>query len=310
MKACVIGGNGFIGSHLVDGLRQAQWDVVVFDRVDERFRARLQDVEYIFGDLSDRDLLAEALSGVDVVFHLAYTTIPQTSNNDPTFDVRTNVLDFIGLLEVCVKVNVPRVIFLSSGGTVYGIPSQTPVPENHPTDPISSYGITKLAIEKYLALFKRLYGIEYTVLRPANPFGERQNPEGDQGALTVFLGKIARGLPIVIWGDGTVIRDYIYVGDLVDACLAALSVKSGYRVFNIGSGQGISLNQLIETISRAIPAKFNVEYKEGRIFDVPELVLDVSRAKYHLNWSARTSLEDGIKRTWEWIQTLDSTRKD
>lgn len=307
MKACLIGGNGFIGSHLIDGLRQAKWDVVVFDRTDERYRLRRQDVEYVYGELSNRELLDEVLGQVDVVFHLAYTTVPQTSNDDPTLDVRTNVLDFIGLLEVCVKVKVPRIIFISSGGTVYGIPSQIPVSEKHATDPICSYGITKLIIEKYLALFNHLYGIEYTVLRPANPYGERQNPLGIQGVVTVFLGRIACGLPIVVWGDGTVIRDYIYIGDLVNACLAALSTQSEYRVFNIGSGHGTSLNQLIETISHVIPVEFQVQYKSIRIFDVPELVLDVSRAEYNLNWAAKTSLEEGLKRTWKWVQTLACT---
>jgi UDP-glucose 4-epimerase len=304
MKACVIGGNGFIGTHLVDGLRRTKWDVVVFDRAEGRYQLHRQDVEYVYGDLSNRELLSEVLRHVDVVFHLAYTTVPQTSNNDPAFDVRTNVLDFIGLLEVCVKVNIPRIIFLSSGGTVYGIPSQNPVSERHSTDPTSSYGITKLTIEKYLALFNRLYGLEYMVLRPANPYGEHQNPLGSQGAVTVFLGRIARGLPIVVWGDGTVIRDYIYVGDLVGACLAALPTQSKYRIFNVGSGHGTSLNQLIKTISQVVPVEFQVQYESARIFDVPELVLDISHAEYNLNWSAKISLEEGIKRTWDWVQTV------
>lgn len=304
MKACVIGGNGFIGTHLVDGLRQANWDVVVVDRAEGRYQLHRQDVEYVYGELNNRELLNEVLRHVDVVFHLAYTTVPQTSNNDPAFDVRTNVLDFIGLLEVCVKVNLPRIIFLSSGGTVYGIPGRNPVSEIHPTDPTSSYGITKLTIEKYLALFNRLYGLEYTVLRPANPYGEYQNPLGAQGAVTVFLGRIARGLPIVIWGDGTVIRDYIYVSDLVGACLATLPAQSKYRIFNVGSGYGTSLNQLIETISQVVPVKFQVQYESARIFDVPELVLDVSHAEYNLKWFAKTSLEEGVKRTWNWVQTV------
>ena len=304
MKACVIGGNGFIGTHLVDGLRQANWDVVVVDRAEGRYQLHRQDVEYVYGELNNRELLNEVLRHVDVVFHLAYTTVPQTSNNDPAFDVRTNVLDFIGLLEVCVKVNLPRIIFQTSGGTVYGIPGRNPVSEIHPTDPTSSYGITKLTIEKYLALFNRLYGLEYTVLRPANPYGEYQNPLGAQGAVTVFLGRIARGLPIVIWGDGTVIRDYIYVSDLVGACLATLPAQSKYRIFNVGSGYGTSLNQLIETISQVVPVKFQVQYESARIFDVPELVLDVSHAEYNLKWFAKTSLEEGVKRTWNWVQTV------
>lgn len=310
MRACVVGGNGFIGSHLVDGLRQAKWKVVVLDRADERYRPRRQDVEYVYGELGNRRLLTDILSRTDVVFHLAYTTVPQTSNDDPMLDVRTNILDSIILLEVCVKVNVPRVIFLSSGGTVYGIPRQLPISEDHPTDPICSYGITKLAIEKYLALFYHLHSIDYTVLRPANPYGERQNPLGLQGAIAVFLGQIARGLPIVIWGDGSVVRDYFYVGDLVEACLTVVSARSEERVFNVGSGHGVSLNQLVETITRVVSVDFKILYTPTRPFDVPELVLDVSRAEHSLSWSARTSLEEGLERTWAWVRTLDWTEQD
>jgi UDP-glucose 4-epimerase len=310
MRVCVVGGNGFIGSHLVDGLRQAKWKVIVLDRADERYRPRRQDVEYVYGELGNRRLLTDILSRTDVVFHLAYTTVPQTSNDDPMLDVRTNILDSISLLEVCVKVNVPRVIFLSSGGTVYGIPRQLPISEDHPTDPICSYGITKLAIEKYLALFYHLHSIDYTVLRPANPYGERQNPLGLQGAIAVFLGRIARGLPIVIWGDGAVVRDYFYVGDLVEACLAVVSARSEERVFNIGSGHGVSLNQLIEAITRVVSVDFKILYTPARPFDVPELVLDVSRAEHSLGWFARTSLEEGLERTWAWVRTLDWTEQD
>ena len=304
MRACVVGGNGFIGSHLVDRLRQSKWEVVVYDRADERYRERRADVEYLYGEFGNRRLLADALARTDVVFHLVSSTIPKTSNDDPVMDVRTNVLESIGLLEVCVKANVRRVLFLSSGGTVYGVPRKLPISEDQPTDPICSYGITKLAIEKYLSLFHHLYGLEYTVLRPANPYGERQNPLGHQGAVTVFLGRIARGLPVVIWGDGSVVRDYFYVGDLVEACLAALSVRTEERVFNIGSSHGVSLNDLVETIGRVVSADFEVLYTPARSFDVPELILDSSRAGRCLGWSTKVSLEEGIERTWQWIRTL------
>ncbi|OEU68015.1 MAG: NAD-dependent epimerase [Desulfovibrio sp. S3730MH75] len=302
MNCLVLGGNGFIGSHLVDKLLTEGHRVRVFDKYEEHFRKPLTAVDYRYGDFGNRGLLTEALMDMDTVLHLISTTLPKTSNDDPVFDVQSNVIETLFLLEQCVAQKIKKIIFISSGGTIYGKPSILPIPENSPADPECSYGITKLTIEKYLALFNRLYGLEYTILRPSNVYGERQNPEGIQGAISVFLGKVARSLPIQIWGDGTVVRDYIYIADLVEAVSKAANIMTLDRIFNIGSGKGIALNEIMEVICQVTKREACIEYQEKRSFDVPAIYLDVTRVHQQLNWSATTPIEEGIKRTWDFIQ--------
>lgn len=304
MKACVIGGNGFIGSHVIDRLLEDSWNVTVLDRYKERYRASLPHVEYATGDLGNKEILHEILPHTDVVFHLASTTIPQSSNDKPVFDIQTNLVDTICLLDACVQHQVKKVVFFSSGGAVYGIPKTMPVSEDHPTHPISSYGIVKLAIEKYLYLYRHLYGLSYTILRPSNPFGERQNPTGAQGAISVFLGRVAQDLPIVIWGDGKIIRDYLDVEDLANAATKAAVAAAESDVFNISSGHGVSLNELIETIRSVVNRPIQVNYLPARPSDVPAIVLDPRRAHEELGWKPRSSFRDNIEKTWNWIRSL------
>ncbi|MBS1997098.1 MAG: NAD-dependent epimerase/dehydratase family protein, partial [Cyanobacteria bacterium SZAS LIN-2] len=172
MKALVIGGNGFIGSNLVDLLLKNNHQVRIFDRYPNRFRAPLQGVEYVVGEFSNHGEIAEAVAGMDWVFHLACTTLPQTSNDDPVYDIHSNIGGTVQLLQECVKNKIKKVVFISSGGTIYGVPQTAPITEDHPTEPICSYGITKLAIEKYLHLFHWLHGLEYVCARLSNPYGE------------------------------------------------------------------------------------------------------------------------------------------
>lgn len=304
MRAVVVGGNGFIGSHLVDALLADKWLVVVYDRSPERYRPPLARVEYVLGELGNTDLVSSVLRRGDVVFHLASTTIPQSSNDAPTFDIRSNLVDTVPLLKECVKAQVSKVVLFSSGGAIYGVPESLPVGEQHPTNPICSYGIVKLALEKYLHLFRHLYGLPYVVLRPSNPYGERQRPDGDQGAIAVFLGRIAQNQPVTIWGDGSTVRDYFYVSDLADACIVAASSATDLCVFNVGSGQGIALNTLLKSIESVLQVSVDVKRLSSRRFDVPEMVLDTTRARSALNWRPQTSLEAGISRTWDWVRSL------
>lgn len=305
MNYLVLGGNGFIGSHLVDLLLHEGHGVRVYDRADDRFRNRLAEVEYIYGELGNQGLIRAALTDMDVVFHLVNTTIPGTSNADPAFDVQSNVVDTIRLLEECVSAKIKRLVFTSSGGTVYGIPQTVPIPESHPLNPTCSYGITKLTIEKYLALFGHLYGLECVTLRPSNAYGERQNPFGQQGVVGVFLGKIVHQEPIIIWGDGSVTRDFVYAGDLAAALYqAAICNSLTERTFNIGSGSGASINEVLEALSVVTGQDLDVRYTEARQFDVPVNVLDISLAKERLGWAPVTDLVSGLSRTWTWIQEI------
>ena len=254
-RCLVLGGAGFIGSHLAEALLLRGDTVRVFDRpnlVLPESLAGARGLERVDGDFINEDDLAHAVPGCDVVFHLVSTTLPKSSNDNPIYDVDTNVIGTLHLLEVAKQSGVRKIVFISSGGTVYGIPRQIPVPESHATDPLVSYGISKLAIEKYLHLYKVLHGLDYTVLRVANPFGERQRVNAAQGAVAVFLHKALAGETIEIWGDGSVTRDYVYIRDVVNAFVKAMDYEGEPRVFNIGSGEGRSLNDILAAMEELL----------------------------------------------------------
>jgi UDP-glucose 4-epimerase len=307
MKALVIGGNGFIGCNLVNALLRDGAGVRVFDRYPSRFQEPNARVEYIAGDLGNHGEVRDVVNGIDTVFHLAYTTLPHTSNEDPVYDVRTNVIDTVQLLQSCKQADVKKFIFISSGGTVYGAPKRLPITEDHVNEPICSYGITKLAIEKYLSLYLHLYGLEYVVARLSNPYGELQNPDAKQGAVAVFLKNVLQEKPITIWGTGEVVRDYIYIGDAISALISSVHYspnKTDPRIFNVGAGQGYSLNQLVDAMRDVIDAKIEVVYTAGRPEDVPVNVLDIKRAGEFLGWKPQVDLRDGLSRTWDWLKSL------
>jgi len=306
VRSLVVGGTGFIGSHLVRALAGAGHEVRALSRGNLPDPAPVASsggrISWLRGDLSDPERLASAVEGCDVVYHLACSSLPQSSNLDPLADVRENVLPGIRLAQLAHERGVRQLVFISSGGTVYGRPRQIPTPEDHPTDPICSYGITKLAIEKYLGLFSHLNGLNSVVLRLSNPFGEGQRPNASQGVIAVFLAKALRGETIEIWGDGSVVRDYLYIGDAVDALIAAATYSGPERVFNIGSGRGTSLNDVLEAIETTLGRKVARRYLESRDCDVPASVLDVARAKSALGWQVRTPFLDGLGRMADWLR--------
>jgi UDP-glucose 4-epimerase len=307
-KALVVGGNGFIGSHLVDALLQQEWGVTILDLQERRYEPMPLSAYFIQGDLSQSYLVRQALAGVDIVFHLAWATIHEVSNRDPAADIHANLIPSLHLLEACRESGVHRIVFVSSGGTVYGLPEELPILETHPQNPINAYGITKVAVEKYLHMFQHLHNLDYAVLRPSVPYGPRQNPLGRQGAVAVFLYRVAQGLPITIWGDGSVTRDYFHVSDLVDALIAASEKDlSTYRTFNVGGGEELSLSGLLQLVEETVGKKAVVDYQPGRDFDAPRILLDTRRAKRELNWQPKVSLVDGLAQTWEWMsRTFDN----
>lgn len=305
MRALITGGLGFIGSHLVNELLAKGWEVVIFDRARNPFFAPPEPASFVEAELDNRGALSAALQGVDVVFHLAWTGESLASSQDMRTHVELNFLPSLRLFELCEDAGVKRIVFFSSGGTVYGKAAWLPIPENHPRRPISPYGLTKSTVEGFLELHGDLLGIDYVILRPSVPFGERQNPAGVQGAVAVFMGHALRREPIVIWGDGSVVRDYFYIGDLARACVLAAETPTGRQAFNLGGGVGITMNQLVEKIRAVTGREIEVVYQEGRSFDVPELVLDISRAEEELGWRPEVSLEVGLERTWKWIRSLE-----
>lgn len=314
MRCVVLGGAGFIGLNLIEALLDAGHDVLCVDQfgTHERFvdaSWRSLRPATLFGDAWSPHLLEEALTGCDICFHLVSSTIPQTSNADPQFDVQTNLLGTLTLLDVCVKSNVKKVIYLSSGGTVYGRPQTVPIQENHPTNPSCSYGIVKLAVEKYLELFRNLHGLEYSVIRLSNPYGERQRTTGAQGAVAVFLGKALRGEPIEVWGDGSVSRDYVHISDVVACMMKVMDADDPQaRILNVGSGRGCTINELLKVVGAAVQRPVSVKYVPGRSFDVPVNVLSIDRAKNVLNWSPTVDLDQGVHRFAQWLLQHDSAR--
>jgi len=306
MKCVIFGGGGFIGSTIADRFLKEGYQLRIFERPRvEPYRkfADNEAVEWMTGDiLSNHDLNA-AIEGMDVILHLVSTTLPKNSNDDPIYDVQSNVVGSLQMLNAMVANNVQKIIFISSGGTVYGTPHYLPIDEQHPTNPLVSYGITKLTIEKYLQMFESLHGIKAITLRVANPYGERQRIETAQGAVGVFLHRALKDTPIEIWGDGSVTRDYIHISDVAEAFLKAINYTGTKRIFNISSGQGISLNELIGLLEGVLGKSIVRHYLPARPFDVPVSVLSNALAQEHLQWSPLTSMSNGISRTAAWMAT-------
>jgi len=303
MNVLVLGGSGFIGSHIVDALLKAGHDVRVLGHSPEKSREPVPSVDYCVADFSDNAMLEKAMDGIDVVFHSLSATVPATSNRDPEQDIRDNLINTVRLLDIMKKASVKRMVFLSSGGTVYGTPDTIPIPENHPLNPLCSYGIIKATIEKYLFMHQQLYGLQSVIIRPSNPYGPRQGHTGIQGVISTFMAKMMRNEPVQVWGNGNVVRDFFHVEDLARLCVMAAESDS-VGIFNAGSGSGCSIRQLIGIISDVSGASPNIEYREGRQFDVREVVLDIQKAESTFGWKPEISLHDGIRNYWEWITNL------
>lgn len=306
MDILVFGGAGFIGKHLCSRLAFLGHRVRVFNRPSLSGNwPDIAGVEWLPGDFTNPEETASVLDGAEVVFHLVSTTLPKSSNDSPVVDLKDNVVSTLHLLDRVVKMKKrPKIVFISSGGTIYGIPRQIPIPEIHPIDPICAYGVGKLSIEKYLSLYRYLHGLEYRILRIANPYGENQSVFSGQGAISVFLKKAFQEETIEIWGDGSVIRDYIYIDDAIDSLIKIINYDGCERIFNIGSGQGYSLNNLVKMIEQLLGKHVERRYLPSRQFDVPVNVLDIALAQNELEWSPKTSLYDGLQKMLTHMKNL------
>lgn len=307
MKITIFGGGGFIGSTIADRLLKDDHELRIFERPRVEPYRKFSDgerVEWLTGDLMSVHDVSTAIYGVDVVLHLVSTTLPKNSNDDPIYDVQSNLVATLQLLNAMVAKQVRKIVFISSGGTVYGNPLYLPIDENHPTEPRVSYGITKLAIEKYLLMFQDLHGIKANILRVANPFGERQRVETAQGAVGVFLSKAIQNQPIEIWGDGSVTRDYLYISDVAEAFARAVNYDGAKSVFNISSGVGTSLNEMIILLEQVLGRAVVRNYRPGRPFDVPISVLANSLARQELGWEPQVTLVDGLVKTADWMRKV------
>jgi UDP-glucose 4-epimerase len=309
MTNCLIlGGSGFIGSHLAEALLKKDYSVRVFGDFKtgmkniESISGRIEIIKGDFQNISDLTL---AVQDVDTIFHYISTTNPASSFDNPVYDIETNVIRSVRMMEIALKNDVKQIIFPSTGGTIYGDARTIPISEEDPVNPLNPYAISKLTIEKYLQYFFNQYGMDYLVLRYSNPYGERQNPLGNQGVIPIFLHKIRHDEAPVIYGDGNSIRDYIYIEDAIDATIALLGKESCEKLFNIGSGTGTSLNQLIEIMSEVTGKPVYPVYKQDAGRYIRNVVLDISKIQKCTGWHPKTDIVEGINRTWEWLIESD-----
>jgi UDP-glucose 4-epimerase len=297
VRVAVLGGSGYIGRHLVPALVEEGAEVTVLSRNPSRsLFASSTGIRCIEGSFLEQESLRSALVGADCVIHLVSCTNPRSSNEDRVYDAETNIIGSVRLLDECLAANVRRVVVASSGGTIYGVNSAELIPEEAPTNPICAYGISKLAIEKYLFLYHHQLGLDYSALRLANPYGGDQSSPATigVGAITAFFDRIVQGRPIDVWGDGQVVRDYVHVADVVSAFVAAAFGPSPNAAINIGTGEGISLIELIEAIGSVVGKRPIVHYSAARAVDVPRNVLDVTRACALLGWRPSIRLDVGL----------------
>lgn len=298
----ILGGGGFAGRHVAILLARAGHRVILANRHGPScvFPPDVAEtITWVTFELATAEW-ATMIAGVDVIHHFAWNTIPATANADPVADLSGNVAATLRLLEAMRRrPDPPRLVFASSGGTVYGKLRQIPVTEAHPLAPITAYGAAKAAVELYMGYYRALYGLDCRVGRVANPFGAGQDVGRGQGAATVFLHRALANQPIEIWGDGEVIRDYIHIADAAAGLvrLAGAPRTDHAWIFNLASGHGVSLNGIIAELEARLERRLHVVRQPGRVFDVPVSVLDVSLARDVLGWAPRLSFAEGIART-------------
>ena len=310
-KIVVLGGNGFIGKNLIASLSKTfEGKIVAFDKFSDYKTSTLKpfhelnNVTVISGNFLNRDDLANALAGATYVFHLVSSTNPAISANDPFIDIDTNVRGSIELFELCAEQGVKKLIFLSSGGTIYGDVETDIISETIVPSPRSPYGIGKLTIENYLRYFKFTHGLDYIVYRVANPYGPGQNIQGTQGVIPIFINKFINNDPITIFGDGSMSRDYIYIDDLIRMIIGSFASDAKYDVYNLGSGVGETVNQIVDAIEKSsgiIPKK---KYLDKPLVFVDKSVLDISRFLNEFNINPEISLDEGIGKTWKYVKSL------
>ncbi len=308
MDTLVTGGAGFIGSNLVDGLLERGHAVTVVDdlstgRHENLDGALAHGARLIEGDVRDAPTMREVLAAArpEVVFHLAAQIDVRKSAADPANDARINVEGTINVLEAAREAGVRRFINTSTGGAIYGEGQVLPAPEDHPVAPEAPYGLSKFCAENYCEIERRMHGLPTVSLRYGNVYGPRQDPLGEAGVIAIFCGKLAEGERPTVFGDGLQTRDYIYVGDVVSANLAAAEREVG-GAYNIGTGRETTVLELVEALGRLAGREFKAEHAPERLGEVRHIALDSSRARSDLGWTAQVKLEDGLRRTLESLE--------
>jgi UDP-glucose 4-epimerase len=305
-KVVVLGGAGFIGSHLCRALAGLGYKVCIFGRINSSYHL-VSDIErnikIVQGDIASPYDVLDAIADAEILFHLVHTTVPGSSMSNPDHDIMSNVVTSVNWLSHLSKTNIRQLYYISSGGTVYGIPEQLPIDENHPTNPICSYGITKLAIEKYVTMYSAMARVDAYILRPSNVYGPGQQLDKGQGVIGVLANRILMNEAIEVFGGGTSQRDYLYIEDMIAAVISLLNYKGSCRIFNISSEKGYSVNDIIRILQLQLDDIQKVFQRPERGYDVPVNILSSARLCGETGWQPRVSLEEGIARTVTYLRS-------
>ncbi len=307
MRYLILGAAGFIGTNLSLALAKNENNyITLVDSKREYFSAingmNLQNVSIHEEKIDENADFEKMLQGQEIVYHLFSTTVPSTSNQHIVKELSANVIVTANLLEACVKCGVQKIIFISSGGTVYGKEQECPLREETPTNPISSYGVQKVTIEKLLYLYQYMYGLDYRIVRLANPYGPYQRPNGVLGAVTTFTYKAIKREKIIVYGNGSVVRDFIYIDDAIRAILNIETEAARHKTYNLGSGKGLSIKQLLYEIEQVFGTTLDIEYREGRRVDVPVNYLDISRYEDDFGTLSPIAIKEGIRKTAAFLE--------
>jgi UDP-glucose 4-epimerase len=305
MRALVTGGAGFIGSNLVDALVERGDEVTVVDDLSTGRRENLEGAmargaSLIEADIRDADALRAIFAAArpEVVFHLAAQIDVRKSVADPAFDAGINVGGTINVLAAAQEAGVPRVVNTSSGGAIYGEGQVIPAPETHPVAPEAPYGLSKFCAEQYCEIYERMHGLSTASVRYGNVYGPRQDPLGEAGVIAIFCGKLLEGGQPTIFGDGLQTRDYVFVGDVVEANLAAAASQAS-GPFNIGTGVASSVLDIVNALASQADRPFEPHHEPERLGEVQNISLDTTRAREELGWEPRVGLEEGLRITLE-----------
>ena len=304
MNILVTGGAGFIGSHLVRHLLAKGEQVTALDNLSTGLAENLPpEAKLVEMDILDEELPKVVAAGAfDAIVHLAAQTMVDTSIKNPLLDTRENLLGTVQVLEAARAANVKRVIFASTAAAYGDVKEDDlPVREAQPTEPMSFYGLSKLSVEKYLEMYRKIYGMEYVVLRFANVYGERQGDGGEGGVISIFAKAVAEGRDITIYGDGEQTRDFVYAGDIAEGILAALRTEEVNAAYNLSTQTETSLRELVSLLAEIRGREIVPKYGAEREGDIYKSMLSNNRARRGLDWQPVTTLAEGLRRTYEYF---------
>ena len=310
MRILVTGGAGFIGSHICDRLLSLGQQVAIVDNLSTGKRENIpENATFYEVDIRDKGLdgVFETEKPQVVIHEAAHANVTESVRN-PGYDAAVNIAGSINVLECCVRHDVERVIYSSTGGALYGEACYIPADESHPIDPVSPYGVSKHCVEQYLYAYRENHGIEYVTLRYPNVYGPRQNPNGEAGVVAIFSLQLLTGKQPTIFGDGSKTRDYCYVSDIVDANILALSSQST-GTYNIGRGIEISDLEIFETVQEAVGSQVEPIFAPIRPGEVEHIALDASKAERELAWKWRVDLIEGVAECVKFYRDLSERMK-